>query len=167
MLQLTFLDLQDLNTQVDATALPPALAALPLLERFCCKAYPPSLPPGPWLTRLRWLAAPPTVVAASLPALAAAQQLECLCLLRMEPALILEAYDDMYAPPAEHGDNEYAAQFTVIEWAGQHPSLRRLSLGGPAWRNETLVLAIQQAEAASPQLRIELTWDMYRELPSR
>ena len=119
-------------------------------------------------------APPPTVVAASLPALAAAEQLECLCLLQLEPALDLEGY--RYVPPDEHWwhleANAWAAQLAVIEWASHRPSLRRLSLGGsvgkrewlgPFYNKAQLTEAIQQAAAASPQLRIEISWDMHRE----
>ncbi len=71
------------NAASNATTLE---AALPNLRHLSCLVVEPhacqlrSLPPGDWLTSLRTLAAPAAAIAASLPALSAAQQLRHLAL---------------------------------------------------------------------------------------
>ena len=92
----------------DSIQLQGTLAAIPCLHSlwWLVDSEQP-LPPGPWLSSLRQLVASASVVMASVPALAAASQLELLGV-RCQHA--------MYEIDLE----------SVLWWAVQHPRLRRV-----------------------------------------
>jgi hypothetical protein len=121
--QLTFLALQSPQPgDADMSGLPQSLTSLRQLHTFCCKSLPPCLPAeGPWLSSLRQLVVPPTVAAASLPALASATQLEKLCLLDVEQAAAMEGlpYDVGPGGPAAH----WKAVDQISEWAANRPHI--------------------------------------------
>ena len=122
---------------------PAALAHLPALRSLYWRQgstqldFPvlPALPGGTWLASLRCLVAPAHILACSLPALAAAQQLEIL------------------GVECRQGDE--VATLAVIRWGARRPSLRHLLLqvAGPGMPLEVWG-AVLEAQRCCPALRI-------------
>lgn len=141
--------------------LPPQLAGVTQLRRFLWQR-PPFLPPsasnaaassqlplGPWLSGLQQLGLDADMAAASLAALAAAQQLEALCVQTHPQA---------------------GALARVAEAASRHPTLRTLGLAlppllpsddGATWRS---VVSRLEALRLRPTLRVEPDGGLMRAL---
>ena len=118
---------------------PAALCRLSRLEVFCCQWVTPRgarLPGGAWLSSLRQLVAPVSLLASSASTLAAAVRLEALAL-------------------CFFGKASSAEQLAVVRWAACHPPLRQLCTGMGA-KDLTLALfdAVVEAQRQNPSLEI-------------
>lgn len=117
--------------------LPPALAALSQLQRFCWLTQPPAalaLPRGAWLSNVEYLALPAAVAAASGAALFSAA-----------PGLRWLALSAMDAEDETHQE--------LVMAAGQHPTLRHLRLQGEAGFRVPLDAPLPGYEGALAQAR--------------
>lgn len=145
---------------------PAALAGVLGLHTLCWpnrfeSFYPrqPALPGGPWLASLQRLVAPAAILASSLPALAAAQQLECLGVERVGPQKAEDAF------MGEGGALEGAPHvLAVIGWAAHHPSLRLLLLEAVSGGLPVeLCDAVLEAQRRRPDLHIKPCRDACKE----
>ena len=125
---------------------PASLSCLCQLRSFGFLSYeegndpagaPGQLPAGPWLAGLRRLAGTCSLLAASLPALAAASQLQELGLLQVV------------------GPEQQAA-VSILQWAGGRPAMRRVRLERVCYSPASLRLAAEGAAQQFPQLSLEV-----------
>lgn len=133
-------------------------AALPQLCRLTRLALPSGarlqqLPPGEWLASLRSLEAPAVLVAASLPVLSAAQQLQHLAL-RPPPSRPYAPEAVAAAAVARWADGAAAA----VRWAAGQPALLRLELlqmGRNATAGPELLMAVAHLVRSRPDVAFE------------
>ena len=127
-----------------AASLPVSLGCLSQLQRFAWHGFPledPALPAGPWLASLRWLSVPADAAACSMPALAAASNLEFLA-------------------ARDFGSLPGCKQLPLVHWTERHPALKTLCLGTRTAKVEMdceVLEALLGAQRRRPDLLIEHT----------
>jgi len=145
--------LTDLALQLN-TELPAELATQSLRSfcwRPCTRGYPELVPaPGPlpggsWLAGLQSLAAPCDVLASSLQVLPAAQQLTCLCALKINSEVTRKAA-------------------LVVWWAVAQPHIQELILEEAEPLNGSAMVAVEAAAVQRPDLDILQCEDVFGQL---
>lgn len=146
--QLSATQLTQMQLAKQAAQWPPALACLRGLQVLVLlrHGHAEQLPPGPWLSSLRWAVLTTEAAATALPALATATQLEGLAM-RSDTSLV----------------QLWPVLLDILAWAPQQPALRLLEIEtcDPFGRgtiasssDPAICMAIVRAQEAAPGLQV-------------